>query len=116
MNPLLLTLYGESKSDPRLGWIGTVITAAISNIINDVSGVVSGKENIKTGILNTLFPYIGKYVGGRLWSVDQSSPAPVAAPAQSLADLPAKTQQTIATVATAIPFAGALIYQLAKRG
>lgn len=116
MNPLLLTLYGANKTDPRLGWIGTVITAAISNIIGDITGIASGKENIKTGILNTLFPYIGKYVGGRLWSVDQSSQASASVPAQSLADLSAKKQQTIAMVATVIPFAGALIYQLVKRG
>ena len=121
MSPaLLLTLSGKnnnplSENDiERLGWIEAVISAAISNVVGDVVAVSNQTEDKKTMILNTLFPYVGKYIGNKLWPVHRQADTPQAKTPKKLSEFPPEVQQKAALVITGIPFAGSLIYQIAK--
>lgn len=115
LDPLLLTLYGEDREDPRLGWIFTTIISAITNVFNDVSNVAAGTEDVKTALLNTFtIPILGKWLGEKWWPV-KSAPAPAPAPAPSgLAQLPDEMQQVVTTIGAGIPFIASLLFQIKK--
>jgi hypothetical protein len=112
LNPILLTLYGSDSQ--KLGWVEAVVAAALANIIGDINDVSSGKEDTKTAILNTLFPWIGKIVGNAVWPVKKSVAITAQEQPKKLSDLPVDIQQKAALLGTSIPFIGSLIYQLKK--
>lgn len=117
LEPTLLTLFGEETDDPRLGWIAATIMSAITNVFNDVVGVQSGTEDIKTALLNTFtIPILGKYLGEKWWPVKNApAPAAVAAPVPGkLAQLPDGMQQALTTIGAGIPFLASLAFQMKK--
>jgi len=111
MNPVLLTLTGEKN---RLGAIDilAIVSLAVTNVIGDIKAVAAGSEDVKTGILNTLVPYLGKYIGNRVWPVSSSQPAP----AQTEKTISADKQGAIALSITALPSAIIAAYQVIKKG
>jgi hypothetical protein len=114
MNPVLVTLYGQ---DARMGSAtAAIVTAAVTNVVSDVAAVRSGGESIGTAILNTLFPYIGKAVGAKMYpgeSPYHDAPAPVV-PATDQTVVENKEAEKKAAIMATVPFAGVLIYQIAK--
>jgi hypothetical protein len=60
-------LYGEKNDPERLGWIEALILNAITNVVRDVSGVISGKVDIKSATLSFFLPNIGNLIGAATW-------------------------------------------------
>jgi hypothetical protein len=112
MLPLLLTLYGDGENTSMFTLIVAIVSAAVTNVVSDVKGVVNGTESWKTAVLNTALPYAGKVAGSYFWPTE-----PVAAEVvgQSAADTTKQTDIAMAIVAASgLALVGGTIYYFVK--
>jgi len=110
MSPVLVTLYGDGE---RLGFagLGTIITAAITNVIGDVTRVIGGKEDWRTAVMNTFtIPWLGRYLGEKWWPVEQGA-LPTGPGAGTVVG---QKVDVVPLVVTGVPLVGATIFQMMK--
>jgi len=112
MNPLLLTLYGNELAGSSNMWF-TIVCAAVTNVVSDVTGVKSGNESTGQAVLNTLFPYIGGVVGSWIWPTKSKSAAAVQDAADSANHVTGLA--TAITAGSILLLAGGTAYSFMKK-
>lgn len=112
MSPLLLTLFGDAGDSSMFTLIAAIVTAAVTNVVGDVKGVVNGTEDWKTAVLNTFVPYVGDAVGANLWPKGQGV---ISSVNRSTAATQSETLAAMAVVGiSALALVGGTIYYVIK--